>query len=351
MNALHIVNHSHLTPRWRWLQHRFDPELLRWSHHSSEQHASLRQLPVVGEKLARLLAAARAVSAALSGPIGLLVSHGPRPAYYAARLAQWLGRSQAFLHLAYSFNFTELPQGRMRRELARSYACIDRLTVFSELERRQYARHFDLDPDRIDRVHWGASPPELARLPRPAVTGRYICAVGSQGRDYATLLRAARLLPHIPVQLVVHRSNLHGLEIPAHVSVHTDVPIDYANALIAHSEMVVLPLRHAQVPCGHVTAVSAMHLGRPLIATDSAGLHDYLQSGSSAELVEAGNPVAMARAIEHCWEDPGYARRLGTVAREFARQHCSENNTASYLSGYVFDQFNITLRARLQPGS
>ncbi|MEN9904617.1 MAG: hypothetical protein RLZZ555_1182 [Pseudomonadota bacterium] len=342
MKPLHIANHSHLSPQWRWLEPRLDSAALSWSQHSSLQQPRLHDIPLLGTRLARLLAAQSAVAQASATDRALLVSHGPRPAWYAARLAQWRGRGD-LPHLAFSFNFTELPGGWIRREMARAFASIDRFTVFSSLERKLYADYFDLDPARIDMLHWGVQPPEAATLPRPPVSGRYVCAVGSQGRDYQTLLRAVRQLPRIPLHLVVHPENLRGLELPANVTVHASVPNAVANGIIAHAALMVLPLQHERVPCGHVTAVTAMHLGVPIVATDSAGLHDYLRDGQTAMLVPPHDPDAMARSIQSAWEDADPAKKLASRALRFAQAHCTEDTILQYLRAYLDARFGLKL--------
>jgi len=343
MNIAQIINHSHLDPSWHWLEESIASPQLEWSHHSDLQYPGLLRLPVAGVYLSRLLAANRAVSEAAGKPHPLLVSHGPRPAYYAARLAQ-LRRHNDIPHLVYSFNFTKLPGAAMSREMRKAYRSIDRFAVFSTMERQLYAEHFDLDPARIDMLHWAIDPGDPAALPAPKIAGRYICAVGSQGRDYRVLLEAARLLPHIPLHIVVHPENLQGLDVPPHVKVHASIPYAVAAGIVAHAEFMVLPLLHSQVPCGHVTAVMAMHLGRAIIATDSVGLHDYLKRDETALLVEASNPQTLAKNITRLWENKDAADRLGAHAQTFARQHCVEANVMHYFRQYLRQRLGLTWR-------
>jgi glycosyltransferase involved in cell wall biosynthesis len=334
MTSVQIINHSDLDPSWHWLEPQVHGPQVTWRHHSTLQRSGLSRLPVAGALAARLVTANRAVSDALRQPSPLLVSHGPRPGYYAARVAQ-LRRQAHFQHLVFSFNFTSLPSNNKCKEMARAYRSVDRFTVFSSMERALYANCFDIDLARIDMLHWGVKPSDPATLPRPAIQGRYICAVGSQGRDYRVLLQAARLMPQVPLHLVVHPINLQGLDVPAHVTVHTSVPFDVAAGIVANAEMMVLPLLHNRVPCGHVTAVTAMHLGRAIVATDSVGLHDYLKQDQTADLVEPANPQAMAQAITRLWEDPASASALGQRAKVFAQQHCLEEHTVAYFKNYL----------------
>jgi glycosyltransferase involved in cell wall biosynthesis len=249
-------------------------------------------------------------------------------------------------HLVFSFNFTELPAPRRRAMMARAFRRIDRFTVFSSMERDLYARVFELDPQRIDVLHWAVHPYRKDQLARPVSDPHYLCAVGSQGRDYRVLLEAMRQLPACRMHLVAYPENLAGLSIPENVTVHQGVPFDFAAALVAHADAMVLPLLGAEVPCGHVTAVMAMHLGVPVMATDSIGLHDYLRHGDTAILFQPSDATALKLTIEAFLNDPGPANACAARAREFAQTHCVEARTVEYFQRFMLSHFGFEPTAR-----
>lgn len=111
--------------------------------------------------LRRLFAAWSAISHANEYP-SLLVSHGPRPAMYGSALA--FGRLKKIPHFAFSFNFTELPTFRRRILMTQAFQSIDRFTVFSSMEKDLYSRVFNLDPQRIDVLHWAVQPYKKSQL-------------------------------------------------------------------------------------------------------------------------------------------------------------------------------------------
>src|SRR5947208_11209347 len=90
-------------------------------------------------RLSRYRAALEAVSAAQGMPI---ISHLPRMTA-AVSLAQFLTAHRS-PHLAFSFNFTDLPQGMSRSYLARMFRAVDEFFVFSDFERELYPRFFGL---------------------------------------------------------------------------------------------------------------------------------------------------------------------------------------------------------------
>jgi len=329
---INIVNLSELAPQWHWISTAFRDSGQTWRHVSSQSF----HLPVWLPRhttLSRLLAGRQAVKLLGDGP-SLLVTHGPRPALYGALMA---GRRFPLMrHLAYSFNYTDLPEGLIRRLMARAFRSVERFVVFSTLERKIYADHFDLPLDRFDMLYWGVQPPTVDRNTLPLEHGDYICALGSQGRDYKTLLRAVKSLPRLRLVIVATPESLVDVEIPANVTVRTNVPLAQAMNILAHCRFMVLPLKGSQVPCGHVTIVSAMHLGKAVIATDSSGLEDYIAPQVTALTCPAHDDRAWAVAMQTLYDDPSMSLRLGLAGQHFAREHCTEERVVEYLRQFMW---------------
>ncbi len=332
--TVQILNVSEADPSWNWLAHRFASDNLVWRPCSTRVKAtSIRGLdrPFLGRMGATLTA--RRLIRKHAGQ-SVLVSHGPLLALYSEYLAR-PAASQA-LHLVFSFNFTDLPTGIRRSLLRRYLRRVDRLVVASAIERALYSDYFELEVDRIDLLLWGIQPPvqELTKAARFS-DRPYICAIGSQARDYNTLMEAMRRIPYIKLVLVATPDSLPQRIVPANVKVLTNIPLADAMNVLAHSMFMVLPLRDSTVPCGHVTAVCAMHMGKAILSTDSTGLSDYLIDGTNAEFFSPNNPKELAEKIQHLFSEPLLCQRLGTFASTFAKQHCSEDSTAAYFRRYL----------------
>jgi glycosyltransferase involved in cell wall biosynthesis len=331
-----IVNVSELSPPWNWLAHRFPSEQLSWRHCSSY---------IAGGTASRLGMPTRRVTAALTarGLVrnyrsgrSIIVSHGPRPALYVELLAR--RAKDRVPHLVFSFNFTDLPTG-VRRTLMREYLHrVDRFVVASSMERAVYSEYFQIDVNRIDVLLWSIQPP-LEELAKPARFGDapYICAIGSQARDYETLIAAMRRIPTIKLILVASPDSLPQGPIPANVKVLTNVPLSDAMNVLAHSQFMVLPLRDSRVPCGHVTVVSAMHMGKAILATDSVGLHDYLIADKNAQFFSPKNPTELADHIERLSTQPSLLKSLGDSGLAFARENCTEDGAVHYFRRFLHD--------------
>jgi len=330
-DGLRVVNLSEMPSPWNWVGDAFGGRGQQWRHASCEDAPLPAWMPR-RRTLARLHAAWQATRQLGDGP-SVLVSHGPRPAMYGALLAA--GRFPRMRHLAFSFNFTQLPTGIARRVMAQAFRSVERFVVFSTLERDLYAGYFGLPAERIDMLHWGVQAPQVDALAPPLEHGDYFCALGSQGRDYATLLRAMQRLPQRRLVMVATPGSLAGLNIPANVTVRTGIPLADAMNILAHCRFLALPLAGSEVPCGHVTIVSAMHLGKAVIATASSGLDDYAFAHATALTCPAYDDGAWENAIETLYADPALGCRLGLAGRRFAQAHCSEQGVVEYFARFL----------------
>jgi glycosyltransferase involved in cell wall biosynthesis len=140
-----------------------------------------------------------------------------------------------------------------------------------------------------------------------------------------------RRLPQIRLVVVANAQSVRAIAVPSNVTVRLDIPRPEAEAIIRRSRFLVLPLLHAEVPCGHVTMVTAMFLSRAIVATESAGISDYVIPGHNGLVIPPGDPAALAAAIEKLWNDPATAFQLGQNGRAFAVTNCTEERTIAYV--------------------
>jgi len=61
--------------------------------------------------------------------------------------------------------------------------------------------------------------------------------------------------------------------------------------------------------------LEAMAMGRPIVASNRAILHDYVSDGVEALLVPPEDATALRAAIDRVLGDPELARSLGAAAR------------------------------------
>ncbi len=326
-----IINLSDLDPSWCWLKDEFQNSNLEWLHYSSKAVKLPKILPK-RDSIARVIAAMRAVNEARKGQ-SVLVSHGPRPALYAGSFAKLMCPNVP--HLVYSFNFTDLPHGTQRKLMTKAFQQAKRFVTYSTLERKLYADYFDIPIESIDMLHWAVHHPKVDLSESPIETGSYICALGSQGRDYKTLFEAMKKLPQIKLVVVASKDSIQHLSIPNNVKVYSNIPLDQAHNILAHSQFMVIPLRDSQVPCGQVTVVSGMFFKKAMIVTDSRGIHDYIQNGETGILCQPKDAPDLSGKIEQLWSSPVEIEKLSQKAYQFALAHCTERKVVDYFTHFL----------------
>lgn len=328
---MQIINVSDLTTQWNWLRDEFKHTNDEW-HHYSSLAVNLPEFLPKKDSIARVIAAGKAVNLARKKP-SILVSHGPRPALYAGNLVKILRPETP--HLVYSFNLTDLPNGKQRSLMTRAFQQPTKFVSYSNVERKLYADYFDIPIEKIDMLHWAVHAPKVDLEEAPIVSGSYICDLGSQGRDYATLITAMKKLPHIQLVLVASPDSITDISIPDNVKVHTNIPLTQAHNILAHSAFMVLPLRDSQVPCGHVTIVSAMFLNKAIVVTNSLGVQDYIFDDKTGLFCEPKNADDLSEKIELLWDDSVKNTRLSEAGFAFAHAHCTEKTAINYFSDFL----------------
>lgn len=312
---------------WKWFAPELTSKTLEW-HFFYLQSRGWWETSVRQPNLAMIRTCRQAVLALKQHDAALLFTHEPAISFWCALWMELLGIDVE--HIAYSFNFPQLPRGAKHRLMRAVFGKISRFVVYSSLEKQLYRDYFQIPPERIDICRWSVARPSCAPE-TPLETGDYICAIGGNARDYPSLTTAMKQLPDIPLVLVARPHNLNGLEIPPNATVRVNIPKSHANNILEHSRFMVLPLSGSEVPCGHVTLVAAMHLGKAFIVTNSHGVRDYVFDGCNALTCEPFAPESLARTIRRLWNDPQLCRQLGANGRRFATEHCSEASARQYL--------------------
>jgi hypothetical protein len=243
---------------------------------------------VTRPRISRYRAALAAVRAAEGAPI---ISHLPRMTA-AVSLAQTLTRHSG-PHLAFSFNFTELPAGIERSYMQIAFADVARFFVFSEFERVEYPRYFSLPEERFCRLLWAQSQPSVSSEPSPFPQNSYVSAVGGEGRDYHSVLSAAEQLPEIPFVIIARPQTIVG-PLPSNVRVFANLPSELTWRIAMDSSCMLVPLKSRTTCCGHITLVAGELLGIPIISTSSEATREYTEDIS---LCEPGNVQQLAKLI------------------------------------------------------
>ena len=324
---LRLAAFADTPPEWQWIAPELSQHLpLNWNLVSTL--ATGRRFRLPGVNLDRARAAIALRTAFKQEHKDAVISIGPNNSCYVEALAQ-LGRPRV-PHLAWGFNFTDLPIGARARWARRFLRSVDQFAVFSTAERRLYSEFFEIPIERFRFVHWGVKAP-IAEPRSRTVNQRYVVALGGEARDYATLCEAASRLPSLHFVLIVRPNSLANISVPGNVKVFVNLPATEAWTLVWYADVAVVPLRNDRTPNGHVTLVGGMHLGKAQVVTDSIGVYDYVSDEQTALLAPAQDAKALGLAIERLVDDDALRCRIGNAARDFANANCTEETTVAFV--------------------
>ena len=217
-----------------------------------------------------------------------------------------------------------------RALLRRSLSAAARVICLGESQRRELVERARLDPERVVTMLI----PVDDRFFRPAERDEdgTVLAVGKDlARDYGALAAAG---VDAEVHVVAHPRNLAGVQVPPNMRVLQGLSSVALRDEYARAACVVLPQRDDAYAFGSegggLTALlEAMAMGRPIVASDRAILHDYVDDGVEALLVPPEDPTALRAGIERVLGDRELARSLGTAARaRVERAHTSRGFAA-----------------------
>lgn len=116
---------------------------------------------------------------------------------------------------------------------------------------------------------------------------------------------------------LAERVEFTGLVPPAEVRTH-----------LRRADLLVLPNPAHTISARYTSPLKLfeyMAAGRPIVASDLPAIREIVQDGRNGLLVEAGNPAALALAIQRLLDDRALATRLATCAFADARLYTWEN--------------------------
>lgn len=285
--------------------------------------------------LSRLRACLQTALQARRSHEALILTHLPNTTAWAALFCRMV-RSRA-PHLAFSFNFTHLPVGYRKKLMRMAFSNVDRFVVFSNAERSLYSDYFGIPIERIDMLPWAMVAPEVGS-DSPTYAHRYFASIGGEGRDWTTLINVATENSDLHF-VVAARPRSELLSVPGNMIVHFNLPIQSCWSLLAHSEASVVPLLSDETNCGHITIVASQLLGKPVIATRSKGLEDYVTDGVTGFLVPAGDVEGLAaelRRVQTCGDLAETVAAAGLV--KSSHENVIENWTR-YLDSFLTEVF------------
>lgn len=195
---------------------------------------------------------------------------------------------------------------------------IDGIICYSEKEVGYYEALFGCKSGKFHFVQLGKSDESKSHI---LEKGDYLIAVGRSNRDYKWLISA---LTDTNYKLVIvndmFSEQIKSDNIKVLKSCHEGEMLE----LMAKSFCVVVPLFDPNISAGQLVVLQAQNLHKPVIATESAGISDYIKDGLTGLIIKKNKKDLMA-ALEKLSDNAVYTE-------------LSTNGYNSFMKNYSVDQ-------------
>ncbi|PPF43580.1 hypothetical protein C5B85_12845 [Pseudoclavibacter sp. AY1F1] len=136
-----------------------------------------------------------------------------------------------------------------------------------------------------------------------------------RGRDFATLVSAARLLPEVRFDIVTQMDILKGVVPPANVTVHAPTNGEEHRKNLLAADLIVIPTHDLAYPTGQSVLLEGMASGRPVVVTKTPAMTEYIDEGQSNFSMPLHDPVGVASTISRLLSDQDRLELVGARAR------------------------------------
>jgi glycosyltransferase involved in cell wall biosynthesis len=144
--------------------------------------------------------------------------------------------------------------------------------------------------------------------------GGYIFSGGRTNRDFATVFEAILQLDS-PAVIVADKTVDFPSDVPEHVRIYRDIPLEDFQGLLQGARIVVVALKRGDISSGQVVLNRAMRSGKPVVVTATAGMDEYVTDGKDAVLVEPGNIDDLKTKLAWLLDNPERRREIALEAR------------------------------------
>jgi hypothetical protein len=244
-------------------------------------------------------------------------------------------------HLVLGMNLSAKPivsrHRLMQRLIDRIFARSTAIVVHSIVEADLFARLHNLPPERFAFSHWGFDVQAETSGRFDAEAKPFFCLIGRNNRDVETFAEAVQLAGTRGIAILPGYLQLDPA-VEQKLQVYRDLPMADCINCIRNAAANVTLLRDGSRGAGHITVVTAMHLGVPQIHSDSEVLREYLPPVAGFGLpVPLGDAAATADRMRQVLDGATAtdAARLVAARQEFARTWLSHAASAKRVTGVL----------------
>ncbi len=270
----------------------------------------------------------------------VVISWAERPALLYATALKLTGSRVPHVAL-----MSWISKPKKARILKLVHSHITTIVLWSSIQRDFAINQLGIPPEKIRMITKFAD----ERFFRPM--GRetdMICSAGREMRDYPTLIEAMRGLDikcHIAVRLRgkmydTVKAAMAEKSLPSNVTIEGLRPYELRE-MYARSRFVVIPLLPTDTDNGLTVLLEAMAMGKAVICSRVKGQIDIIKEGVTGILVPQGDPVSLRNAIDHLWNHPEIAEKMGREARKVIEEKHTIEGFVNTMKDVIYDAAGV----------
>lgn len=217
--------------------------------------------------------------------------------------------------------------------LSLSNPAIKGAICYSSTELKYYRRVFAKNRDKIFFIPYRQSSKIRDKNTVTLQRNPYLFSGGTSNRDYSTLISAAEEIKYAFI-IACTPKDIKGLKIPDNVRVFHNAYGEKFDSLVRSSYGVILPLKDTNISSGQIVLLKAMEMGKPIVATRSAGTIDYVDE-TCAFLVDPKSVEELQRVLKFIIENPEETQYRATKAKKRYRENYTIQKFTSSLAELI----------------
>jgi len=172
----------------------------------------------------------------------------------------------------------------------------------------------------------------------------YFFSGGTSNRDYSILMSVASKIRYNFV-IACTRKDIAGMDIPENVRVFHNAYGEKFDLLMKNSYAVLLTLENPDISSGQIVLLKAMEMGKPIVATKSACIIDYVNE-TCAFLTQPKNLKELQIVLNYIIENPEEAQVRAFRAKKRYQENYTIQKFASSVAELIADKIKINLELR-----
>ena len=216
-------------------------------------------------------------------------------------------------------------KGKLYRWFIRRAVCsqaLDKIVCFSSTEPAYYAELLDAPLDKFVYVPFGIG--DLGRYSDapPPPEKRFVLSVGKSNRDYDFLVDC---LKDTSYSVRILSDTYLRKDLGPNIQVYSDVFGEDYYKMLSACYCVVVPLQDIHISAGQFVFLQAMMFGKPLIATRSDTVTDYITDGKNGFIIDKERAILLDR-LERLYHEPQLYHKMAQEGRcQFLQNYSLES--------------------------